>query len=236
MNMSYEEAAMTALVEGVRSGRQTALREAPYIQDTLGFKPDVYTLQNMPIKIGPLPEGVLGVTHISPEGKAVGMRISDYIPKFMTELGVKYKKSTAEILSAIYRIARHTTEHEGYHVFSSPLARGEEIDDAGRDIMESITTRGRYKMKKRLGEEEDARFVKNTNPYPRAWIMSELADWAPYEGSSGRTHYKGYLADSETQKFSKTVWNLTKSVSKAAWRKGIGNIGRIMAQYAMQAA
>ena len=42
--MSYEEAAMQALVAGVREGRRTSLAEAPYVKDTLGFEPDVNTL------------------------------------------------------------------------------------------------------------------------------------------------------------------------------------------------
>src|SRR3989344_1522719 len=233
--MSYEEAAMSALVRGVRVGRQNALREAPRIPDHLGFKPDTYTLSTMPIEVGPLPDGVLGVTHITPEGKAAGMRINSYISEIMTEMGRKYGATKNQVLNAIYKMARHTTEHEGYHVLSAHLARGEEIDESARDLMESITTRGRYKMKKALCDHEDAEFVKKTNPYPRAWRMSELADWAPYEGPSG-TGYRGYISDSEAERFSKTNWRLAKSVAKAAWRKGLDSLGGIMPQYAMQAA
>ena len=239
--MTYEEAAMaalanTALVQGVKSGRRNALREAPYIQDTLGFKPDTYTLKNMPIEIGPLGEGTLGVTHIAPEGKAVGMRISRYIPEIMMEMGRRYRATKEQVLNAIYNMARHTTEHEGYHVFSSPLAKGEQITEYARDIMESITTKGRYIMKKMLGDHKDADVVRDTNPYPRAWKMATLADWAPYEGFSGVDGYRGLVFDSQTHKFYKTGTRLLRSAAKAAWKKGIDRVSGFMPEYAPMAA
>jgi hypothetical protein len=225
MIMSYEEAAMAALIDGVRDGRATALREAPHIEDTLGFKPDTYTLQNMPIDIGPLPNNVLGVTGIAPEGRATEMRINGYIPRMLMRFGETYKKSKEWVLDAIRHYAKHTTEHESYHVMSAPIAKGEEVDERARDLMESVTTRGRYKMKKKLGKNEDAEFVRITNPYAGAWKISELADWVPYEGPSG-TGYRGLIADASKEPFYRPLWRLTKAAAKAAVMGRAANVPR----------
>src|SRR3989338_3233184 len=114
--MSYEEMAMRTLIQGVRDGRADSLAEAAYIPETLGFRPDTDTLRNMPIELGLLPTGVLGVTHITPEGKAVGMRISRYIVYLGLYLAAKYNKSADWAKQFIYTRARDVTNHEDYHV------------------------------------------------------------------------------------------------------------------------
>ncbi len=222
--MSYEEAAMAELIrgpliEGVKAGRLDSLAEAPYVKDTLGINPDINTLRYVPTEVGPLPSGVSGVTHITPDGKAVGVRISSYLASLGMHIARKYRKSLDWAKNFIYELARDVTNHEDYHVLSAPLARGEEITDSARDLMESITTRGRYKVAKRLGKEKKAKFIEATNPYPRAWKMAEIADWAPYVGPSGEG-YKGFLADASKESFYKPLGRLSWQATKAAVRKG----------------
>ena len=233
--MTYEEMAMKALVQGVRDGRKDSLSEAPYLKDTLGFEPDTNTLRYMPIEIGPLQPGVLGVTHISPEGKAVGMRISQYIANLGLHLARKYNKSMDWAKDFIYWKARDTTNHEDYHVLSAGLAKGESITEPVRDAMETVTTRGRYKIKKKLGKHGQADIVEKTNPYPRAWHMSEVADWAPYKGPSGEG-YKGFLGDAATEPLHKPLGRLAWQSTKAGFRKLGGYLGGNDMNYALAAA
>src|SRR3989338_1772678 len=216
--MSYEEEAMRALIGGVREGRQGSLDESRYVSGTLGFNPDTQTLKSMPIKVGPLPPPSMGVTHITPDGKAVGMQISTYIAKLGIYLAQKYNKSQDWALSFIRRYARDVTNHEDYHVMSAAIAKGEEITEPVRDAMESITTRGRYKVKKRAGKHKDAEFVKTTNPYPRAWHLAEAADWAPYQGPSGEG-YAAFLGDASKEPMHKPLGRLAWQSTKAGFRK-----------------
>ncbi|MBS3051311.1 MAG: hypothetical protein J4400_04125 [Candidatus Aenigmarchaeota archaeon] len=218
IEMSYEEAAMKALIDGVKDGRRDSLSEAGYVRDTLGFRPDTDTLRSMPIEVGPLPPPSMGVTHITPEGKAAGMRISSYIVELGTQLAKKYSKSKDWALSFIRRYARDVTNHEDYHVMSASLARGLEITEPVRDAMESVTTRGRYKVKKRAGKHKDAEFVKTTNPYPRAWHLAEAADWAPYQGPSGEG-YAAFLGDASKEPMHKPLGRLAWQSAKAGFRK-----------------
>src|SRR3989338_632205 len=222
--MSYEEAAMQALVAGVREGRRTSLAEAPYVKDTLGFEPDVNTLKYMPIEIGPLQPCALGVTHITPQGKAVKMRISPYIAQVGMAIAEKYKKSKEWTLDFIRRYAKDVTNHEDYHVMSAGMLKGEEITEKGRIAAESVTTRGRYKVKRRLGKHDEAAFVEAANPkastYQLAWRLSELADEV-YEGPSGKGH-RGFLADAHREPLYKPIARFGWQAAKAGFRK-IGN-------------
>lgn len=207
------------LLEGVRAGRNDSLSEAPYIKETLGIEPDVNTLRYVPTEIGPLPHGVLGVTHITPEGKAVGMRISSYLASLGLRVAQKYRKSFEWTKNFVYELAKDVTNHEDYHVLSASLARGEEISEPARDLMESVTTRGRYKVAKRLGKEKKAKFIEATNPYPKAWRMAEIADWVPYQSPSGEEGHKGLLADASRERFYKPIGRLAWQAAKAGFRK-----------------
>lgn len=223
--MSYTaEEAMEALIGGVKEGRRTSLAEAPYVSETLGFDPDINTLRNLPIEIGYLPPPALGVTKISPEGKAVSMRISPYIASIGHYLGQKYSRSRDWVLGFIRQYAKDVTGHEDYHVMSAPMLRGEELTEENRILAESVTTRGRYKVKKRLGKHKEADFVEATNPdsltYRLAWRMSELAD-SMYEGPSGRGH-RGLLADAHKEPLYKPIGRFARQAIGAGFRK-IGN-------------
>jgi hypothetical protein len=206
-------------VQGVKDGRRDSINEASHIEKYLGFKPDVEALKYVPTDIGPLQQGVLGVTQITPDGKAVRMRISNYISHLGLMMKEKYNLSFERTKEFVYRLTRDVTNHEDYHVMSAHLAKGEEITPKARDLMESITTRGRYLIAKMLGNHSKAELIEKTNPYPNAWSMSKLADWAPYEGPSG-TGYKGFLGDASKEKFYKPLWRLGKSAVKAGWQKG----------------
>lgn len=225
--MSYVKRAMDALIEGVRDGVRETIAEAPYVREVLGFKPDVETLKYMPIEVGPLPAPALGVTQISPEGRATRMRISPYIAQMGIYLAEKYNKSKEWALHFIRRYAKDVTGHEGYHVLSSPMFKGESITEKVRIAGESVTTRGRYLVKKYLGKHRDAAFVEATNPgsstYQLAWKLSELADQF-YEGPSGRGH-KGFLADAHREPLYKPIARLGQQTAKAGFRK-LGNYFR----------
>jgi len=207
------------LIQGIKDGRRESLEEAPYIHGILGFKPDYDTLRKMPIELGHLPQGVLGVTQIAPEGKAVGMRISQYIAPMVAYAKEKYGRTKEWAKRMTYQIGKDTTNHEDYHVLSAGLAKGEEVDDDARDVMESITTRGRYKVAKALGKHEKASWVEKTNPYPSAWRLAEIADWAPYESESGRG-YSAFLKDASKERFWKPLGRLTWAAAKAGLSKG----------------
>ena len=118
----------------------------------------------------------------------------------------------------------------------APLERGLEIPEPVRDAMESVTTRGRYKVKKRAGKHEDAEFVKATNPYPRAWQLAEAADWIPYKGPSGEG-YAAFLADGSREPLYKPLGRLAWQSAKAGFRK-LGEYlkGSGVPQYVPQAA
>ncbi len=219
--MSYEEAAMNALIQGVRDGRKETLEDAPYVRESLGIEPDANTMKYMPIEIGPLPAGVLGVTHITPAGRAVGMRISPYIAKVGIYLAEKYKKSKDWMRDFIQYYACDVTNHEGHHVLTAPALKGEEITDENRAIAEIYTTYHRRDIKKRRGQPQRAKFIEETNPYPVSWKIGQVADWAPYEGLSGRGA-KGFLADNFREPMYKTRARLAWQATKAGFRK-LGN-------------
>jgi hypothetical protein len=217
--MSYEEAAMAGLLDGVHEGDNTSLSEAPHVKPGLGFNPSDDVLRNMQTEVGPLPEpSTLGVTYIPPNGKAVTKRINSYMAKAGAEAGRIYRKSEDWVYSKVRRLASLVTQHENMHVLSGHLARGEEIDERARNLMESITTYGLHKLKTLLGKYEDAEDIKRMNPYPVAWRLAKIADWA-YEGVRGNG-YAGFLADAEAEPFRRTMWRLTKSAARAAVSRG----------------
>ncbi|GEM_PF-4966137 len=209
-----------ATIQGIKDGRSTSIDESRYFKEKVGVTPDVYTLQTQPIEFGPLQHGVLGVTNIDQSGKAVSMRISNYIPNLAARAAKYYGKSIEWAKGLAYKIAKDTTEHEDYHIMSASLAKGEKITPKVRDAMESVTTRARYKVAKALGKDEKAEWIKRTNPYPAAWYLSEIADSIPYEGPSGSGH-KGFLGDAQTEKFYKPFSRLAWSATKKGWRKAV---------------
>ncbi len=207
-----------AMIQGIKDGRAESIVEAPYFKEKVGVTPDVYTLKTQPIELGPLQRGVLGVTHIDQSGKAVSMRISQYIANLAAQTAEYYDKSLDWAKRLAYKIAKDTTNHEDYHIMSASLAKGEKITSRVRDAMESVTTRARYKVAKSLGKDEKAEWIKRTNPYPAAWYLSEIADSIPYEGPSGSGH-RGFLADAEKEKFYKPFGRLAWAATKKGWRR-----------------
>ncbi len=219
-----------SLYAGIQDGRKESLAEAPYIKETLGFYPSYGRLKNMPIHVGRLPDGVLGVTQITREGRAVHEQINGpYILEMAMDAARRYGKNIGKAYA--YLIGKTTTNHEDYHVMSDSLARGEEISPKARDVMESVTTRGLFKVARRLGKHRKAEIVKQMNPYPGAWLVSNVADNAPYQGPSG-SGYKGFLADAQKEKFYRPLGRLAWSAAKAGWRKAADYIGGRRPAYA----
>jgi hypothetical protein len=217
--MSYEEAAMAALVEGVRDGRREAIEEAPTLTKVAGLRnPNIEGLYKTPLEIGPLPDGMLGVTYIK-DGEALGVRVNSGIAKMAAYAAEKYKLGRDAAKRIAYRMGLLTSQHEHVHVQSSRVAKGEEIDDKAVDIMESITTYAMHKSALLHGKTEKAKLIAATNPYPRSWQIGEIADWAPYEGPSG-DGYAAFIMDLQKEPFYKPLWRLTKASAKAAVRKG----------------
>src|SRR3989344_4071042 len=127
------------LFEGVRDGRRAAIEEAPHLARVSGLKsPNYRDLHNMPMKLYPMPLPVLGATNVTPSGGVSEVSVNSAIPYLVRSIAEKYGKSKEWAKNTVYRIAKHTAEHELAHVFSSKVAKGEKINDDSRKIMESI--------------------------------------------------------------------------------------------------
>lgn len=207
------------LFRGVEDGRREALAEAPVLTGIAGLRNPNYGALNSPIYLAPLADGVLGQTGIRKDGEVEYVAVNRKIPLWAERAMRMYSKSLDWAKVIVYRIAKLTTEHELMHAQSSRVARGEEFSGDTVAVMESLTTYAKHKAARQLGKEEKAELIKRTNPYPRAWMLGETADMAPYNGPSGEG-YAAFISDAQQEPFYKPLWRLTKAAAKAAIRRG----------------
>ncbi len=212
--MLTEEEAREALIKGIVDGREETLAEAPYMEKVLGVRPDTDTMGRLPIHVRSMYDPrILGVTNIE-DGKATAVAINPSIIKLGKYLGEKYNKSKEWVLDWIYRQTKDTMDHEGKHILTARMSRGEKLDEKSRSVMESVTTYGRKKLAQYLGKHDKARHIEETNPYPLAWALGKAADMF-YEGG-----FPAYLRDSSREPFYRPMGRL----AKAAIRKGARNL------------
>ncbi|MBS3052889.1 MAG: hypothetical protein J4469_00140 [Candidatus Aenigmarchaeota archaeon] len=223
------------LFRGVRDGRAEAIAEAPTLTKVAGLRDPNYAALQNDIYLTSLPQGVLGQTGIRKDGEVQYVAVNKHIPSFVERAMQMYKKSVEWAKETVYNIAKLTTEHELAHAQSSKVAKGEEIDQDGVALMESVTTYAKHKTAKRLGKDKKAEMIKRTNPYPKAWKLGEVADWAPYSGPSGEG-YAAFIQDAHSEPFYKPLGRLAKSAAKAAIRKGKEVVGKAYPSYVPQAA
>lgn len=216
--MSVVHELQQELFRGVEHGRREAIEEASTLTKVAGLKNPNYDGLKQPIYLAPLPHSVLGQTGITKEGEASYVAVNRNIPLWVERMMQVYNKSTDWAKRTVYNIAKLTTEHELAHVQSSRVAKGEEHSEKAVDVMESVTTYAKHQTAKRLGKHEKAGMIKATNPYPRAWKLGQIADWAPYQGPSGEG-YAAFIRDAQSEPFYKPFGRLAASAAKASWRK-----------------
>lgn len=206
------------LFRGVADGHREAGNEFVRSANALGMeKPDYNSLRTLKPYVGALPDHVLGVTNVRPDGRATDVTINKYIANLGLRLYEKGKLSYEKAKNFVYKMGKMTTKHEYMHVFSAPIVRNEVITDKERDAMESLATYGLSKVLKENGKNDEADFVEKTNPYPRAWRLGKIADWADYTSEDRRYNgYAGFVRDSEDMKIYKTYWKLGKAATKKA--------------------
>ena len=216
--MSVVHELQQELFRGVVDGRREAIEEAPTLTKVAGLKNPNYDGMEQPIYLAPLPHPTLGVTGITKDGGTSYVAVNRNIPLWVEHAMRVYNKGAEWAKEQVYRIAKLTTEHELGHVQSSRVANGEEHSEKAVDVMESVTTYAKHKTAKRLGKHEKAGMIKATNPYPNAWRLGEIADWAPYEGPSG-TGYAAFMRDAQSEPFYKPMGRLAAAAAKGTWRK-----------------
>jgi hypothetical protein len=208
--MSIANELVQELFRGIDDGRREAIEEAPYLTKVAGLRNPNVDAMYSPIHVTALPERVLGQTGIKKDGEVAYVAVSKDIPYFVTRAMQTYNKSLEWAKATVYRIAKLTTEHELAHAQSSRVAKGEDVNGDAVSVMESITTYAKHKVAKMLGKLEKADHIEKTNPYPGAWMVGKLADWAPYSGPSGMG-YAALVMDAQKEPFYKPLWRLTKS-------------------------
>lgn len=223
------------LFRGIRDGRAEAIAEAQHFTRIAGLKEPNYNAMRDPIRVAYLPDGVLGETGITYKGEVTDVAINGKIPSMVEKAMRVYNKSLEWAKKIVYKITKLTTEHELGHVQSSKLAKGENPGYDTTAVMESVTTYAKHKTAKRLGKREKAEMIKRTNPYPKAWRLGEVADWAPYSGPSGEG-YAAFIQDAHSEPFYKPLGRLAKSAAKAAVRKGKDFVKGNYPNYVPQAA
>ncbi len=224
------------LFRGIRDGRAEAIAEAPTLTQVAGLRHPNYDAMRKPIYLASLLKGVLGQTGIRKDGEVEYVAVNKDIPLWVERAMQMYDKGKEWAKEIVYKIAKLTTGHELVHAQSSRVAKGEDINEDGVSVMESITTYAMHKTAKILGKKEKAELIKRTNPYPKAWALGEVADWAPYNGPSGEG-YAAFIQDAHSEPFYKPLGRLAKSATKAAIRKGKDFVkGKAYPGYVPQAA
>ena len=218
--MSVVNALKEELFSGISAGRREAIDEAPTLTNVAGLKNPNYADLKKPINVYPMPGNVLGHTDINPDGKVNYVAINSKIPYIVEKAMQVYNKSLDWAKKTVYKISKLTTEHELAHVQSSNVVKGEEYNTNTVDVMESVTTYAKHKTAKALGKHEKAKLIEQTNPYPKAWLMGKIADWAPYKSITGKEGYAAFMEDVQKEPFYKPVWRLTKAATKSAVAKG----------------
>ena len=214
------------LFEGVRDGRREAIQEAPYLAKEAGLKnPNYKAINEMPIKIKPLPPSTLGATGVLPDGTVSEVSVNRMIPYIFGYIAKKYNKSREWAKKKVYDMAKLTTEHELAHVLSSYVAKGEEFNKKSVDLMETISTYAKHRVARRLGKNKKAEMIENTNPYPVSWKIGKMADKVPYKSEkTGNEGYPALIEDAQSEPFYKPMWRLSKQSAKKAigYFKGSG--------------
>lgn len=202
------------LFDGVREERGETMREMHTFSRVTGATEPNYKALEKPIYLAPLRDGVLGVTGISKDGEVKYIAVNSRIPVWVERAMRVYGKSLDWAKRTVRQIAQNTTGHELTHGITSKLARGEDVDARAVSIMESLTTYGRYLTAKALGKYVKAEMIKNTNPYPNAWALGELANSVPYQGPSGKG-YAAFIMDSNKEKFYRPWGRLMDAARRA---------------------
>lgn len=210
--MSETDELNRTLFTGIEKGLETVRQEAPHIVKEAGIMDPNYAALKNPYVVVPLKGKTLGATEMDTQtGKVRGpYKFNSLIPDIFRRFAKIYQKGMDWVHGMVYRTGKDTAEHEGAHGLSSKVAKGEKFNQNTVDVMESITTFGRYKTKKNLGKEEEAEFIKQNNPYPRSWILGRLADILPYVSETGDYGYRAFIKDMHDQPFYKPIWRLAK--------------------------
>ena len=203
------------LFAGVREGITEARQEAPVLAKVAGLRDPNCRAMNEGVYLRPMPYPILGQTGITPAGEVVHVSVNNNIPLWVERMMRVYNRGSDWAKKTVYKISKRTTKHELAHALSSRVARGERHNHDTVAVMESVTTYAAHKAARRLGKHAEAEEIRATNPYPRAWRLGEVADWAPYSSPSGEG-YAAFMKDAQKEPFYKPLWRLTKA---AATRK-----------------